>query len=83
MATVKKLKITIKLNDNKTAVINLPEPINNTLTDPDEGLTIWDGSAEEIFKTFATDNGATPASLDMDIITTDTLELVNDYVHSA
>lgn len=83
MATVKKLKITIKLNDNKTAVINLPEPINNTLTDPDEGLTIWDVSAEEIFKTFATDNGATVSSLDMDIITTDTLELVNDYVHSA
>ena len=77
MATVKKLQIKMTLSNGKTAYINLPEAINNNLTDPDSGDTIPTNAMPAIAAAYATDLGATVVSAKFIKIETTTSALVN------
>ena len=77
MATVKKFQVKLTLSDGKTAYINLPEAVNNSLTDPNSGDTIPTNAMPAIAAAFATDSGATVVSAKFIKIETTTSALVN------
>lgn len=80
MAVTKKLQLKLTLNDGKKAIINLPEPINDTLSDPTEGITIWNGTFAPIAAAYASDSGATIATMGYHIFeTVETVIAPDDY----
>ena len=82
--TVKKTKLTLHLDDGKNAIINLPEPINDSLSDPDTGADCLSAAnVAVIAAVYATDDGAQPASVDVDIITTTTLNIYDHFAPAA
>lgn len=75
MATTSKVQVKVHLSNGKSNVINLPSPINATLTDPDEGTALHPAAYEAIKAAYATDDGATVASADFAIIRTTTTDI--------
>lgn len=78
--TTKVTRIKLKLNNTKTATINLPEPINMTLTDPNDSETsLIPAAYASIAACYADDSGGTVAAADFSIVTTTTTDIVTDY----
>lgn len=59
MATEKKLQIVLNMSNGTKNVLNLPEAINNTLTDPDSDAPLADDSYVAIKNVYETDDFAT------------------------
>ena len=76
--TVNKLQLKLKLDNGNTAIINLPEAINNTLTDSDTGDELYGDAMASIKAAYATDDGATVNSGNFYIISTTTTEVAED-----
>lgn len=78
MAQTTKVQLKLSLTDGKKTVINLPAPVNNTLTDPTTHNTIWDETFAPIKAVYQADNGAEIFSMGYHIITTVDTEIAGD-----
>ena len=78
-ATVKKTQIKFNLDTGKSSIVNLPEPINDTLTDPDTGDTLIQDVYTTARNAFASDIGETVSSIDVAVITTTTNSIITSY----
>lgn len=76
--TVKKVQLKLKLDNGNTAIINLPAPINMTLTDFDTGDALYGDAMASIKAAYATDDGATVNSGNFYIISTTTTEVTEE-----
>ena len=79
MPTVKKTQIKLYLDDGKTAVINLPAPINDDLIDEDEGTSLINEPWLALKDAYASDDGATVTAADFNIITTTTSVIAKNF----
>ena len=78
MTVTKKLQLKLTLSDGKKAVINLPEAINDTLTDPTTHNTIWSQTFAPIVAAYASDSGAAIVNMGYHVIETVDTDIVPD-----
>lgn len=62
-------------NGSKRTMTLNADPINNTLTDPDTGDTLYDKDAPAIIRVYEGDAGEKAASIDFAIISTTTTDI--------
>ncbi len=79
MATSSKLQLKMALSDGKTATLNLPAPVNMTLTDENSGDPLWPAAFDSIQSVFAADNGATVNNVTFTIVKTSTTTVADSY----
>ena len=79
MSYTVKTKIKLNLSDGKSTVINLPAPVNMTLTDEDSGNVLYPAAFDSIKAVFATDNGDTVTGADFIIVKTSETTIAESY----
>ena len=79
MATVETVKLTLTLENNKKAVINLPTPEDPGLLDPDNADPMWQHAFDPIVAAYASDTGDSVKAITYDVIETKTTRVFEDY----
>ena len=79
MAVTKKVQLKLTLTNGKKSIINLPEAINDTLSDPTTHDTIWNLTFAPIVAAYESDDGAGVASISYHVIETVDTEIATDY----
>ena len=79
MAVTRNVQLKCAMSDGSTEIINLPAPVNMTLTDEDTGELICADVFDSIQSVFANDDGATVESITFNIVQVTTTIIAEDY----